>query len=119
MEATVFPGIGLRDLPFMDEEGESVPHYGSRVRISERRLRKDKRIQMARTVKMTEGNIPKQLLSYALPLVLGNLFQLTYNAVDSMIVGRFIGKDTLAAVGTAGPVMSIFILGISGISMGA
>lgn len=74
---------------------------------------------MARTVKMTEGNIPKQLLSYALPLVLGNLFQLTYNAVDSMIVGRFIGKDTLAAVGTAGPVMSIFILGISGISMGA
>lgn len=74
---------------------------------------------MARTVKMTEGNIPAQLAVYAMPLILGNLFQLTYNVVDSMIVGRFIGKDMLAAVGTAGPVMSIFILGTSGISMGA
>lgn len=74
---------------------------------------------MGKTVKMTEGGIPGQLLSYAMPLILGNFFQLTYNVVDSMIVGRFIGKDTLAAVGTAGPVMNIFILGISGVSMGA
>ena len=74
---------------------------------------------MAKTVKMTEGNIAGQLLSQALPLIAGNVFQLTYNVVDSVIVGRFIGTDTLAAVGTAGPVMNLFILGISGVSMGA
>lgn len=74
---------------------------------------------MAKTVKMTEGNIVGQLLAHALPLIAGNVFQLTYNVVDSVIVGRFIGTDTLAAVGTAGPVMNLFILGISGVSMGA
>lgn len=70
-------------------------------------------------VHMTEGSIPKHLLFYAVPLVLGNLFQLTYNAVDSIIVGRFIGKEALAAVGTASPVMNIIILGISGICIGS
>lgn len=68
---------------------------------------------------MTEGSIPGHLISYAIPLILGNLFQLTYNAVDSIIVGRFIGKEALAAVGTASPVMNIIILGISGICIGA
>lgn len=68
---------------------------------------------------MTEGNIPKHLIAYAVPLILGSLFQLTYNAVDSIIVGRFIGKEALAAVGTASPVMNIIILGISGICIGA
>lgn len=71
------------------------------------------------SVNMTSGNIPRHLLNYALPLVLGNIFQLTYNAVDAMIVGRFIGEDALAATGTAGPVMNIVILGISGICIGA
>lgn len=64
---------------------------------------------------MTKGNILKQLLLYSLPLILGNLFQLTYNTIDSIIVGKFIGKEALAAVGTANPVMNIIILGISGI----
>lgn len=43
-------------------------------------------------VHMTEGNIAKHLIAYSIPLILGNLFQLTYNAVDSIIVGHFIGK---------------------------
>lgn len=68
---------------------------------------------------MTEGNILQHLVSYSIPLILGNLFQLTYNAVDSIIVGRFIGKEALAAVGTTSPVMNIIILGISGICIGA
>lgn len=68
---------------------------------------------------MTEGNILHHLVSYSIPLILGNLFQLTYNAVDSIIVGRFIGKEALAAVGTTSPVMNIIILGISGICIGA
>lgn len=68
---------------------------------------------------MTKGNIPKQLIGFSIPLVLGNLLQLTYNAVDSIIVGRYAGTDALAAVGTANPVMNLVILGITGICIGA
>lgn len=68
---------------------------------------------------MTTGNIPKHLVSFSVPLILGNMFQLTYNAVDSIVVGRFSGTEALAAVGTANPVMNIIILGISGICIGA
>lgn len=70
-------------------------------------------------VRMTEGNIPRHLINYSIPLILGNMFQLTYNAVDSIIVGKFVGKEALAAVGTSSPVMNIIILGISGICIGA
>ena len=45
----------------------------------------------AAAMDMTQGAITRQLISYSVPLILGNLFQLTYNAVDSMIAGRFIG----------------------------
>lgn len=68
---------------------------------------------------MTKGNIPKHLITFSIPLILGNLLQLTYNAVDSIIVGQFAGKNALAAVGTANPVMNIVILGITGICIGA
>ena len=51
-------------------------------------------------------------------LMLGNWFQLAYNAVDSIIAGRFIGKDALAAEGIAGPVMNLVILGITGVCLG-
>lgn len=68
---------------------------------------------------MTKGNIPKHLISFSIPLILGNMFQLTYNAVDSIVVGQFSGRDALAAVGTANPVMNIVILGITGICIGA
>lgn len=70
-------------------------------------------------VNMTQGNIPKHLIKYSIPLILGNLFQLTYNAVDSIIVGRFAGKESLAAVGTANPIMNIVIFFIIGVCMGA
>jgi putative MATE family efflux protein len=68
---------------------------------------------------MTEGSIPRHLLSYAVPTILGNLLQLTYNAVDSIVVGKFAGENALAAVSAANPVMSILILGVSGLSLGA
>ncbi|MBQ4265026.1 MAG: MATE family efflux transporter [Clostridia bacterium] len=74
---------------------------------------------MAGVRRMTEGPIARHLLSYALPLILGNLFQLTYNAVDSIIIGKFAGEGALAAVSAANPVMTIVILGVSGISIGA
>lgn len=68
---------------------------------------------------MTRGRILPQLISFTIPLVLGNLFQLTYNAADSIIVGRYLGGQALAAVGTAGPIMNLAILFISGMCMGA
>ena len=71
------------------------------------------------TKDMTEGSISSHLIHFSIPLILGNLFQLTYNAVDSVIVGRCIGTGALAAVGTANPVMNIVILGITGICIGA
>lgn len=67
---------------------------------------------------LTKGNIPKQLINFAVPTLLGNMFQLTYNAVDSIIVGRFVGEDALAAIGTANPIMNIVIFFIAGICLG-
>ena len=69
--------------------------------------------------KMTEGSIARHLVAYAQPLILGNFFQLTYNAVDSIIIGKFAGEGALAAVSAANPVMTFVILGVSGISIGA
>ena len=68
---------------------------------------------------MTEGSLFSHLWRYALPLLLANWLQLAYNAADSMIAGRFIGKEALAAEGIAAPVMNLVILAISGLCIGA
>ena len=59
---------------------------------------------------MTEGSIFSHLIRYALPMILGNIMQLTYNAVDSVIIGKCLGEDALAAVSTANPIMTIMVL---------
>ena len=71
------------------------------------------------TKDMTTGKITPLLISFTIPLVLGNLFQLMYNAVDSIIVGKFVGEDALAEVGTSNPLMTLIILFVSGLCMGA
>ena len=71
------------------------------------------------TKDMTMGKITPLLISFTIPLVLGNLFQLLYNAVDSIIVGKFVGEDALAAVGTSNPLVTLVILFVSGLCMGA
>lgn len=68
---------------------------------------------------MTVGAPREHLLRHALPLLLGNWLQLSYNAVDTIIAGRFIGQDALAAEGIAAPVMNLVILAISGLCIGA
>ncbi|MGM9550614.1 MAG: MATE family efflux transporter [Faecousia sp.] len=68
---------------------------------------------------MTTGSPFTHLWRYALPLLLGNWVQLSYNAVDSIIAGRFIGAQALAAEGIAGPVMNLVILSITGLCIGA
>ena len=68
---------------------------------------------------MTSGAIHRHLLGYALPMVLGNVLQLTYNAVDSIIIGKCLGENALAAVSAANPIITIMVLGASGIGIGA
>ena len=68
---------------------------------------------------LTTGKIMPILVNFTVPLVLGNLFQLTYNAVDSIIVGHFVGKEALAAVGICNPVSTLMILFLNGLCMGA
>lgn len=71
------------------------------------------------TKDLTQGKIMPLLFSFTVPLVLGNLFQMTYNAVDSIIVGQFVGKEALAAVGICNPISTLMILFLNGLCMGA
>lgn len=68
---------------------------------------------------LTKGRIMPMLIRFTIPLILGNIFQLTYNAVDSIVVGRFVGKEALAAVGICNPVTTLIILFLNGLCMGA
>lgn len=67
---------------------------------------------------MTKGSITRHLIQYAIPMILGNILQLTYNAVDSVIISKFLGENALAAVSTSDPIFTILVLGASGISLG-
>ena len=71
------------------------------------------------TKDLTTGKIMPILVNFTVPLVLGNLFQLTYNAVDSIIVGHFVVKEALAAVGICNPISTLMILFLNGLCMGA
>lgn len=68
---------------------------------------------------MTSGSIGKRMMFFALPLLLGNLFQQLYNTVDSLIVGNFLGSSALAAVSSSGSLIFMLIGFLSGISAGA
>jgi len=69
-------------------------------------------------VDMTSGPITPQIIHFTIPLIIGNFCLLTYNAADSIIVGRFIGANALAAVGAASPIMNIVLFLIVGICLG-
>ncbi len=68
---------------------------------------------------LTEGSIPVKMLTFALPLFLGNLFQQLYNVADSLIVGNFIGPDALAAVSSSGSLIFLMVGFFNGMSVGA
>lgn len=67
---------------------------------------------------LTQGKPLKLLFFFAVPMVVGNLFQQLYNMVDSMVVGRFVGEDALAAVGSSFPVVFLSVAVAAGLSMG-
>ena len=68
---------------------------------------------------MTTGNINFLLLQFAAPLIVGNLFQMMYNTVDSLVVGNFVGKQALAAVGSTTMIINMLVFFFNGVSTGA
>ena len=68
---------------------------------------------------MTQGSIIRLLLAFALPMLIGQIFQQLYSTVDSVVVGRFVGKEALAAVGSTGSVINSLIGFFTGLAMGA
>ncbi|HCX95842.1 MAG TPA: MATE family efflux transporter, partial [Spirochaetaceae bacterium] len=68
---------------------------------------------------LTKGDEATTLITFALPMLLGNVFQQFYNMVDSFVVGRFVGTNALAAVGVAFPVIFLLVALIMGITMGS
>ena len=71
------------------------------------------------TRNMTEGSIVKQIILFALPLMLGNVFQMLYNTVDSIVVGNFVGTQALAAVGSTTMIVNMMVFFFNGFSTGA
>lgn len=78
-----------------------------------------KRSIIKKDINMTSGNIWQHLLMFAIPLLIGNVFQIMYNTVDSIVVGNFVGKQALAAVGGSGPIINTLIGTFNGLSSGA
>ncbi len=70
-------------------------------------------------VDMTKGSIVKHLLTFALPLLAGNLFQQLYNMVDTWVVGNYVGNEAFSAVGSVGPIINMIIGAFIGLSSGA
>ena len=68
---------------------------------------------------MTTGSISKQIILFSLPLMLGNIFQMLYNTVDSIVVGNYVGTEALAAVGSTTMIVNILVFFFNGFSIGA
>ncbi len=67
---------------------------------------------------LTVGNSGRLIFTFAIPMLIGNVFQQFYNIADSIIVGKFIGKEALAAVGASFPLIFMLISFVVGVSMG-
>ena len=68
---------------------------------------------------MTSGPILKELLLFSVPLLFGNIFQMLYNTVDSIVVGNFVGTEALAAVGSTTMIINMLVFFFNGFSVGA
>ncbi len=70
-------------------------------------------------VDMTQGEPVRQIVKFMIPMLIGNVFQQLYNTVDSIVVGKYIGDNALASVGSAGPILNLLLVLFMGISVGA
>ena len=73
---------------------------------------------MKRTIDMSVGNPVQNILRFSVPVLLGTLFQQLYNMADTIVVGRFLGADALAAVGSTGSTVYLVIGFTSGLTQG-
>ena len=76
-------------------------------------------VRRGKDVDMTQGNITRHIISFALPLLMGNVFQQLYNTVDTWVVGNFVSNEAFSAVGTVGPIVNMLIGFFMGLSSGA
>ena len=72
----------------------------------------------SQTLNMTEGNPTALIIRFAIPMLIGNIFQQLYNLVDSVIVGRYVGSSALASVGATGSVTFLFFALCNGVGSG-
>ena len=75
--------------------------------------------KLFQAVDMTVGEPWKKIVIFTIPMLLGNIAQQLYNTVDSIVVGKYVGDNALAAVGSAGPILNLLLVLFVGISMGA
>ena len=68
---------------------------------------------------LTQGPPWKRIVEFSIPMLIGNIAQQFYNTADSIIVGRYIGDNALAAVGSASPVLNLLLVLFVGLSVGA
>ena len=109
-------------------KGAQIPEKGEiskETEIPEAEISKETEIpekaemQKKSTVRdMTEGSIAGHLTAFALPLLFGNVFQMLYNTVDSIVVGNFVGKEALAAISSTTMIVNIMIFFFNGFSIG-
>ena len=67
---------------------------------------------------MTTGDPWKRIVMFTIPMLIGNIAQQLYSTVDSIVVGKYVGDNALAAVGSAGPILNLLLVLFMGVSMG-
>ena len=75
--------------------------------------------KQSKTIDMTVGEPWRQIVLFTLPMLLGNIIQQLYNTVDSIVVGKYVGDNALAAVGSAAPIINLLLVLFIGVSTGA
>lgn len=76
-------------------------------------------VRRKKDVDMTQGSITRHIITFALPLLIGNIFQQLYNTVDTWVVGNYVSNAAFSAVGTVGPIINTLIGFFMGLSSGA
>ena len=78
------------------------------LKVKITKWKEGKNAMKSKTLNMTEGNPAHLLIIFAIPMLIGNIFQQLYNLVDSVIVGRYVGADALAAIGATNSISFLF-----------
>ena len=99
---------------------ESLPHFGADGDNAGRKMGIMRRLTGGRgDIDMTQGKIARHLIDFAIPLLIGNIFQQLYNTVDTWVVGNYVSNEAFSAVGTVGPIINMLIGFFMGFSSGA